>query len=138
MAERKACAFGLTVATRPFCAASRRFSLDAVGAQVLQYLFPRLIAAQQIGKESNSLENVESGLEHDEKNVYTEYVDLKRDEWAAKMFPALKRIPLKVLVERCRGKLSRSALIDLRAGRSWPHRKTRELLMRVLRKLGLL
>jgi hypothetical protein len=97
-----------------------------------------LIAAQQIGKESNSLENVESGLEHDEKNVYTEYVDLKRDEWAAKMFPALKRIPLKVLVERCRGKLSRSALIDLRAGRSRPHRKTRELLMRVLRKLGLL
>jgi hypothetical protein len=33
-----------------------------------------------IGKESNSLEDVDAGLVHSEKNTYTEYVDPKRDE----------------------------------------------------------
>ena len=88
-----------------------------------------------IGKESNSLENVESGQEHSEQNVYTEYVDLKRDEWATKILPALRKVPLKLLVQKCKGKLSRRALIDLRAGRSRPHRKNRELLESILIKL---
>src|SRR6516162_5233455 len=48
-----------------------------------------------IGKESNSLEAVDEGLEHSQKNVYTEYVDLKRDEWSTKILPALKKVPLK-------------------------------------------
>jgi hypothetical protein len=89
-----------------------------------------------IGKESNSLENVESGLEHDEKNVYTDYVDPKRDEWATKILPALRKARLKLLVERCRGKLSRRAIIDLRAGRSRPHRKTQTFILTVLKKLS--
>ena len=91
-----------------------------------------------IGKESNSLENVESGQEHSEENVYTEYVDLKRHEWTVKIFPALKKISLKLLVQECRGQLSRRALIDLRAGRSRPHRKTQELLAAVLKERGLI
>src|SRR5262249_55495404 len=33
-----------------------------------------------IGKESNSLEDVDAGMEHSDKGVYTEYVDPKRDE----------------------------------------------------------
>ena len=37
-----------------------------------------------IGKESNSLENVDAGLVHSEKNAYTEYIDPKRDEWTTK------------------------------------------------------
>jgi hypothetical protein len=88
-----------------------------------------------IGKESNSLENVESGQEHSEQNVYAEYVDPKREEWTVKIFPALKKISLKLLVQECRGQLSRRALIDLRAGRSRPHRKTQELLKSILRML---
>ena len=48
MAERKACAFGLTVAIRPSLAPSVRSSRDAIGAQSLQYLFPSLTTAQQI------------------------------------------------------------------------------------------
>lgn len=85
-----------------------------------------------IGKESNSLENVEEGFVHDEKNVYTEYVDPKRDEWATTIRPALTNIPLKALVERCKGQLSRRALINLRAGRSRPHRSNQKLLRAVV------
>lgn len=91
-----------------------------------------------IGKESNSLENVEADLEHSEENVYTEYVDLKRDEWTKKILPALKKVPLKLLVQICKGRLSRRALIDLRAGRSRPHPKNREFLVSILEKLGFL
>ena len=91
-----------------------------------------------IGKESNSLENVESGLEHSEQNVYTEYVDPKRDEWATKILPALKDAPLKRLVNECHPHLKRREIIELRAGRSRPHRKNRNLLLLVLKKLGYL
>ena len=85
-----------------------------------------------IGKESNSLENVEFGLEHSDKSVYTEYIDPKRDEWTTKIRPALKKVPLKFLVKACTGRISRRAIIDLRAGRSRPHPKNQRLLRRVL------
>jgi hypothetical protein len=91
-----------------------------------------------IGKESNSLENVESGFVHSERNVYTEYVDPKRDEWTTKILPALKKARLKLLVKACRGQLSRRAIIELRAGRSRPHRKTHKLLEAFLRGHGAL
>jgi hypothetical protein len=80
----------------------------------------------------------EAGQQHSEKNVYTEYVDPKRDEWATKILPALKKAPLKCLLQECRGKLSRRAIIDLRAGRSRPHRSTKESLILLLRRLGFL
>src|SRR5262249_53679509 len=87
----------------------------------LIYLERRRVRIDQIkciGKESNSLENVESGLEHSEKNVYTEYVDPNREERSTKTLPALRTTQLRVIVEACRGHLSRSTIIDLRAGRS--------------------
>jgi hypothetical protein len=40
-----------------------------------------------IGKESNSLENVDEGMIHSEQNVYTEYSDPKRTEWITKIQP---------------------------------------------------
>jgi hypothetical protein len=89
-----------------------------------------------IGKESNSLEDVESGLVHAERNVYIEYPDARDDEWEAEIRPALKKVPLKVLVKM--SGMSRRALIDARAGRSRPHRKNRELLVPILKKLGFL
>ena len=91
-----------------------------------------------IGKESNSLEAVDEGLEHSQKNVYTEYVDLKREEWSTKILPALKKVPLKTLVTTLKGRPSRSTVIELRAGRSRPHRKTQELLVGILKKLKLI
>ena len=50
-----------------------------------------------IGKESNSLEEVDAGLIHDPENVYTEYVDPSRDEWTTKVVPALNRVPTSIL-----------------------------------------
>ncbi len=78
-----------------------------------------------IGKESNILEDVEAGSVHSAREAYTEYPDPSRSEWETKIRPSLKRIPLKVLVKECEGRLSRRALIDIRAGRSKPHRKNR-------------
>ena len=89
-----------------------------------------------IGKESNSLEEVNAGLEHSEKSVYPEYADPKRSEWITKIRPALKKASLKLLVEECEGKLSRRALIDLRAGRSKPHPKNQELLAAIVRRFS--
>ena len=87
-----------------------------------------------IGKESNSLEDVESGLVQSAQNVYTEYPDPSRDEWDTVIRPALK-IPRIDLLAKLSG-LSRRMLIDARAGRSRPHRKNRELLASIVRKLG--
>jgi hypothetical protein len=103
---------------------------------LLQRRHVRIEQIKYIGKESNSLEEVESGLIHSEQSVYTEYPDPCRDEWQTKILPALKEAQLSDLVKECRGILSRRALIDLRAGRSRPHRKNRELLVAILRKLG--
>jgi len=54
-----------------------------------------------IGKESNSLESVDEGMVHSEKNINTEYSDPKRTEWITKIQPALKKPKLEVLVEAC-------------------------------------
>jgi hypothetical protein len=86
-----------------------------------------------IGKESNSLEEVESGLIHSEQSVYTEYPDPRRDEWTTKILPALRGTPLARLVKL--SGLSRSTLIEIRAGRSRPHRKNRERLAALVRKV---
>ncbi|MGB8474132.1 MAG: hypothetical protein WCE61_08620 [Candidatus Acidiferrum sp.] len=90
-----------------------------------------------IGKESNSLEEVDAGQVHSEKKVYTEYADPKRSKWTTKIQPALKKARLKVLVEACEKKVSRRELIELRAGRSKPHRKNQELLAVILKNLRL-
>jgi len=89
-----------------------------------------------IGKESNSIEDVESGLAHSEADVYTHYPDPRRDEWEIQMRPALRKAPLSVL-EKETG-LSRRTLIYARTGKRKPHQKHRELLVSALRKLNLI
>jgi len=91
-----------------------------------------------IGKESNSLENVDEGMVHSEQNVYTEYADPKRSDWITKIQPALKKVKLTVLVKACGTRLSRREIIELRAGRKKPHRRTLELLKSILMMLGYL
>src|SRR5258706_3449016 len=44
-----------------------------------------------IGKESNSLEDVEAGVVHSAQAVYTEYSDPRRDEWQTIVLPLLRR-----------------------------------------------
>jgi hypothetical protein len=89
-----------------------------------------------IGKESNSLEDVEAGMIHSAESVYTEYCDPKRDEWVTKFVPILKKTPLAVLIVETG--LSQRALISLRMGQSRPRRKNRELIAKALRKRGFL
>jgi hypothetical protein len=96
----------------------------------------RIDSINPIGKESNSLEEVEAGLVHDERNVYTEYADPRRDYWSREVVPSLRRIPLNVW-ERESGK-SRCILIDARLGRRRPHPRNQELLMSIARRLGVL
>lgn len=103
---------------------------------LLQRRHVRVEQIKYIGKESNSLEDVESGLIHSEQNVYTEYPDPRRDEWQTKMVPALKNVPLPRLVKMS-GK-SRRMLIKARSGRTRPHRRNREMLAAIVRKLGLI
>jgi hypothetical protein len=89
-----------------------------------------------IGKESNSLEEVDAGLIHSEDYVYTEYKDSHRDEWQVKVLPRLKRARLAYLIAETG--MSKRALLDLRAGRSRPRATNLEVLIRALRKLGLI
>ena len=91
-----------------------------------------------IGKESNSLESVDEGMVHSEQNVYTDYADPRRTEWITKIQPALKKPKLEVLVEACGKRLCRREIIELRAGRSKPHRRTQQLLESIFKRLGYL
>jgi hypothetical protein len=101
---------------------------------LLQGRHVRIDQIKYIGKESNSLEDVEAGLVHSAQNVYTEYSDPRRDEWEVNVLPQLKQMPLKLLVEK--SGMSRRAIMDARAGRSRPHRKNREMLASIVRKFG--
>ena len=107
------------------------------GKQTVGLLQRRHIQIEQIkyiGKESNSLEDVESGLAHSEASVYTQYPDSRRDEWETKIRPALKKISIRKLVKLTG--ISRRAIIDLRVGRSRPHSKNRMLLSEIVHHSG--
>jgi hypothetical protein len=92
----------------------------------------RVEQIKYIGKESNSLEEVESGMIHSAQSVYTEYPDPRRDEWHTKILPALRKLSLAQLV-RASG-ISLSALKEMRAGRSRPHARNQQLLAAIVEK----
>jgi hypothetical protein len=120
------------------CADSLGTPCDRQTVGLLQRRHIRVDQIKCIGKESNSLENIDEGTVHSEQSVYTEYADPKRSEWITKIQPALKRPNLKALVQECGTCLSRREIIELRAGRSRPHRTTQEFLESILKKLGFL
>jgi hypothetical protein len=101
---------------------------------LLQRRHVQIDLIKYIGKESNSLEDVESGLVHSAQNVYTEYPDARRDEWQTKIVPALQNITIKKLQGETG--LSRRMLIDARLGHRRPHQKNQKLLADVVRALA--
>jgi hypothetical protein len=103
---------------------------------LLQRRHIRIDQIKYIGKESNSLEEVEAGLIHAAQSVYTEYPDPKRDEWHTKSLPALKKVPRRLLMKLC--PLSRSEITDIRAGRVLPHPKNQALIVAARKKPGAL
>lgn len=102
----------------------------------LQRRHVRIDQIKYIGKESNSLEEVEAGLQHSSENVYTEYTDPRRDEWATKIRPALKDFPPQFLAEQT--DLSLTTVKDAMADRTRPYPKHRERLASLARRLGLI
>jgi hypothetical protein len=93
----------------------------------------RIDQIKYIGKESNSLEEVEEGLVHSAETVYTEYPDPQRDEWQTKIRPALAKISLSRL-EKLTG-LSRRTLIYARVGHKRPHKKNQKIMAAIVMKL---
>ncbi len=96
------------------------------GKQTLGLLQRRHIRVEQItyiGKESNNLEEVESGMIHSAQSVYTEYPDPRREEWQSKILPALNKFTVAALVKL--SGLSRSMLTRALAGRSRPRLRNR-------------
>jgi hypothetical protein len=103
---------------------------------LLQRRHVKIDLIKYIGKESNSLEDVEAGLAHSPENGYTEYTDRRRDEWQIKIMPILQRTPLSTLIKLTRK--SRRTLIDARTGKRRPHQRNREQIASALRKAGLI
>jgi hypothetical protein len=102
---------------------------------LLQRRHVRIDGINYIGKESNSLEEVETGMIHSAENVYTVYPDRRRDEWETKMRPAMNIRGMLSRLEEETG-LSRRMLIDARTGKRRPHPPNQRLILAALRKLG--
>jgi hypothetical protein len=110
---------------------------NVCGKQTVGLLRRRHIRVEQIkyiGKESNSLEEVGSGLIHSAQSVYTEYPDPRRDTWQTKVLPALRKAPLTQLANK--SGMSLSALKEIRAGRSRPHLNDQRKLTAVMENLA--
>jgi hypothetical protein len=112
-------------------AAGRPCGKQTVG--LLQRRHVRIDQIKYIGKESNSLEEVDAGLIHSPENVYTEYLDRRRDEWQTKILPALGKLPPELLVKL--SGLSPTTIKDTLAGRSRPYSTNQKCLSEILRKL---
>lgn len=116
------------------CADARGKPCDKQTVGLLQRRHVRIDEIKYIGKESNSLEEVEAGLHHSAENVYTEYLDRRRSEWQTKILPALRKIPPPILVKL--SGLSSTTVKDTLAERSRPYPKNRERLAAIVEKLG--
>jgi len=110
-------------------AAGKPCAKQTVGLMQRRHL--RIDQIKYVGKESNSLEEVETGLIHSAENVYTEYLDRRRDEWQTKILPALRKIP-RALLAKMSG-LSPTTIKDTLAGRSRPYPKNQEVLAKLIK-----
>ncbi len=103
---------------------------------LLQRRHVQIALIKYIGKESNKLEDVQSGMIHSEQGVYTEYLDPRRDEWQTKIVPALRGVSLgKLQIE---SGMSRRMLIKARSGKVRPHKKNQQRLTAIVQKLGII
>ena len=84
------------------------------------------VLTTHVGKESNKLEKVEAGVEHDPDEIWTECVDAKRDLWRTVVRPVLRMMTL-VKLEGLG--LHRRSLFAVRAGERLPHPRNRQVLI---------
>jgi hypothetical protein len=83
----------------------------------------------RVGKESNKLEDVEAGFEHDADSIWTEYEDPKRDPWGTEVLPILRQFQHADLASATG--LSERALRAIRNGHARPKHVVREALTRL-------
>jgi len=100
---------------------------------LLQRRRVRVESIKYVGKESNQGADVNAGAVHDARNAYTYYPDPKHDEWAVRILPMLRAMPMKRL-QQLSG-MSRASLQAIRARRS-PHERNRLTLMKVVCSAG--
>lgn len=93
---------------------------------------PRMRNLRFIGNESNKLEEVEEGSVPDVGDVFTEYPDPRRDEWATKILPILRRAPVSTIMRDTR--MSRRPIQRIRSGSSKPTVRHKLLLEDFARK----
>ena len=84
-----------------------------------------------IGKESNKLEEVEEVGVPSEIDVYTKFNDPRREEWATKILPELRRMTLSELESET--DLDRRTLQRIRRGQL-PHLKNKTRLTKIIRE----
>jgi hypothetical protein len=82
-----------------------------------------------VGKESNFLEEVESGLLHDQKEVQQKYLDPREDAWTRYVVPILNLMPRAELA-RVAGVSERFIQFLRNGGKRRPSRKIRAKLTR--------
>lgn len=100
---------------------------------LLQRRHVRVEKITYIGKESNKIEDVASALIHSAKDVYTEYVDPRRDEWETKIRPALNKAEPE-RIAKITG-LSVRMIIYARTGKRRPQPTNQERIAAVLREM---
>jgi hypothetical protein len=106
------------------------------GKQTVGLHFPRHVVIEQvrfIGKEANGMEDVEAGVVHSADEVFTEYVDARRDYWQTVVRPALQQASLNEL-QRETG-LPRQTLVDARRNRRKVRSKTKQTVFAALCRL---
>jgi len=82
-----------------------------------------------VGKESNKLEEVEAGVEHDPDEIWTEYANPTRDPWRSLVRPVLQRMPHDVVAAQA--EISERRLRDLVKATAKPHAATRTKLLAI-------
>lgn len=102
-----------------------RQTVGLLGRRVVRSM-PELTT--HVGKESNRLEEMEAGIEHDPDEVWTEYTDPRRDSWRTLVLPVLRQIPAKQLAKQTG--LAVSTVKAARNGHTNPQGRNRVLLTR--------
>ena len=87
-----------------------------------------------VGKESNKVQEVESGLAHDPDEVYTEYTDQHRDPWHL-IVPLLQGCNLSELATK--SGITARQLRNLASRKDRPRKATRQRILEALRGMDL-
>jgi hypothetical protein len=82
-----------------------------------------------VGKESNKLEEVDAGIEHDPDEVYSQFADPRREPWFSVILPVLRELSCRLMASEAG--ISTRAIGKLLRESSQPRNATRKTLTRL-------